>query len=943
MPDSKDLRAPRSPGTSPVLQPHRQLAAKQLQPPNLTPSLSATAHVSGNDAQSVNSTANNTLRGKRGLKKRPQLQKTPSHTFGSAKYVYSVDDDVTELQQDLQREYLEGFNDAMRYRYKKSSKNLKETRKEDIDNLNQEVAQSLAQVEAALQKLEEREADEHHHRRSPAEQLTLDDDESGPYDNAEEVTESHEEHEEPHSPESDDNASITSEESFTLRQRQAAINETHPFGIKLWKPAIYKKVRSVEREADADIHETGTVTKQITWSVVLTNLMWSLTCGVIFFIICTLGSAVLALSGSTSYSRVLFKLGKYLLWPFGKVVYLQKDQNYLSEDRNEGTTIGEYQRWRDEDQNRLFFSAGYVQHIQNKRHEPLSAVPSLNRRTTACDDGDGGDDDDQHDRKLRFFGRGDWTVGRILFYLYYYAFIQPIFIIVGLLCWLMVFTIPMANVVQTLGDHLRRHPLAIFYKFDTTLLPSDRALGSNILVCTYRSSGFHYYKYTVQGTNVFFINLMLVVLMTIFDFYVVKKYLGIEHLLTNESVIFALCLLSIIPLAYFIGQAVASISAQSSMGVGAVINAFFSTVVEIFLYCVALRQGKGQLVEGSIVGSILAAVLLLPGLSMCAGALIRKTQRYNPASAAVSCTMLLFSLCAMFAPTVFNQIYGNYEVDCVPCPQNLMSSQARSCQRCRFFQPPLQIDHLFNAVLKPFSILCAVLLFLAYTICLWFTLRTHAALIWSTPISEPRPKLSSSQILEQTGEEKLQGHDAPNWSRSQSTAVLLGATLLYAVIAEILVDCVDSVLQDFPIDPKFLGITIFALVPNTTEFLNAISFATHGNVALSMEIGSAYALQVCLIQIPSLALFSLFLVNPEDSINWNPRDSMFTLIFPNWDVVACAVSVVLFTYIYGEGKSNYFKGSILVLVYAIVMIGFYFIGVVNSLQLSLGTNFTIMS
>lgn len=100
------------------------------------------------------------------------------------------------------------------------------------------------------------------------------------------------------------------------------------------------------------------------------------------------------------------------------------------------------------------------------------------------------------------------------------------------------------------------------------------------------------------------------------------------------------------------------------------------------------------------------------------------------------------------------------------------------------------------------------------------------------------------------------GHDAPNWSRQKSAAILLTATLAYAVIAEILVDTVDSVLEGSDIDEKFLGITLFALVPNTTEFLNAISFAMNGNIALSMEIGSAYALQVCLLQIPALVFYS---------------------------------------------------------------------------------------
>lgn len=63
------------------------------------------------------------------------------------------------------------------------------------------------------------------------------------------------------------------------------------------------------------------------------------------------------------------------------------------------------------------------------------------------------------------------------------------------------------------------------------------------------------------------------------------------------------------------------------------------------------------------------------------------------------------------------------------------------------------------------------------------------------------------------------GHDAPNWSRLKSAVILLGATILYAIIAEILVNTVDVVLESVDIDEKFLGITLFALVPNTTEFL----------------------------------------------------------------------------------------------------------------------------
>jgi len=128
------------------------------------------------------------------------------------------------------------------------------------------------------------------------------------------------------------------------------------------------------------------------------------------------------------------------------------------------------------------------------------------------------------------------------------------------------------------------------------------------------------------------------------------------------------------------------------------------------------------------------------------------------------------------------------------------------------------------------------------------------------------------------------------------------------------VDAVSS------IDEKLLGLTLFALVPNVTEFMNAISFAMYGNIALSMEIGSAYALQVCLIQIPAMVAISAWLNFGKEQV-WK---FTFNLIFPRWDVMSMLFSVFLLTYTYIEGKSNYFKGSILILSYVVLMAGFVY-------------------
>ena len=92
---------------------------------------------------------------------------------------------------------------------------------------------------------------------------------------------------------------------------------------------------------------------------------------------------------------------------------------------------------------------------------------------------------------------------------------------------------------------------------------------------------------------------------------------------------------------------------------GAVINATFGSIIEIILYSIALTQSKGRLVEGSIVGSLLAGVLLMPGMSMCSGALRRKDLKFNAKSASVTSMMLIMAIIGALTPTLFYQTYGN--------------------------------------------------------------------------------------------------------------------------------------------------------------------------------------------------------------------------------------------------------------------------------------------
>jgi Ca2+:H+ antiporter len=100
--------------------------------------------------------------------------------------------------------------------------------------------------------------------------------------------------------------------------------------------------------------------------------------------------------------------------------------------------------------------------------------------------------------------------------------------------------------------------------------------------------------------------------------------------------------------------------------------------------------------------------------------------------------------------------------------------------------------------------------------------------------------------------------------------------------------------------------------------VNAIQFALQNNFALSLEIGNAAATQITLIQMPVLVVIGAIISDGHQ----NPG---FTLIFPLLDLVAVFLAMIIVNYISIEGKSNYFTGSALILVYVLLVSAFYFV------------------
>lgn len=296
---------------------------------------------------------------------------------------------------------------------------------------------------------------------------------------------------------SDSIHSDASDESFTLKERQDAINKSHPFGIKIWKPAIYKKKRSVQKAADGEIHSTPGRQNFDRFSV--GNVLWAILFGWwlgLLIMIVSVACHLLSWRSGARYGRLCFGLARYLVYPFGQYVELKKSERYAEEDEGLGDDL------RDFDDIEQFgattgsgpSSRGIIGRsassasFQNGEEEPLLGFVGGRTNTQAINP------------KRRAFGRGQWSFGRIVFFMFFYVLVAPCMLIVSGLCWLTVFPLPMAKICFALIHHLRSHPLALTFHWDIKASLRPGSPDRKVVLCTYRAMGWQYYKYTVDGT-----------------------------------------------------------------------------------------------------------------------------------------------------------------------------------------------------------------------------------------------------------------------------------------------------------------------------------------------------------------------------------------------------------------------------------------------------------
>jgi Ca2+:H+ antiporter len=249
------------------------------------------------------------------------------------------------------------------------------------------------------------------------------------------------------------------------------------------------------------------------------------------------------------------------------------------------------------------------------------------------------------------------------------------------------------------------------------------------------------------------------------------------------------------------GYSTKEISLQTNPTVSGLFSATFGNAIELIIAILALRAGLIQVVQASLIGSIIGNILLLVGLSIFTGGLRFKNQRFNNETIAVSSTMLIIVVAGLAIPSVYNVL--------TPAGPHIQT--------------------LSSAV--------AVVMALIYLAGLFFSLRTHKDLF------------DASDEIKATLEK-------PTMNRRLAALILFITIVVVSVESQLLVGTIEHAAHAIGISQIFIGLVVIAVITNIAEISTAVHFSVKNKLDVSIEIGLSSAIQIALFVVPILMLIS---------------------------------------------------------------------------------------
>ena len=347
----------------------------------------------------------------------------------------------------------------------------------------------------------------------------------------------------------------------------------------------------------------------------------------------------------------------------------------------------------------------------------------------------------------------------------------------------------------------------------------------------------------------------------------------------EPTLTFVLAGLGIIPLASLMGEATEQLSERTGPTWGGLLNASFGNAAELIIGIVAISKGFNDVAKASLAGSILGNLLLVGGGAMLVGGWGRERQTFSRASAEANAGLLIVAVAGMLFPSIFDLSFHHR-------------------------------DKLLAAHVNGLSFGTSIILLLVYGVGLLFSLRTHTHVFSSRPSETPEDPIGMAGI-------------SGMWSVKRSVLALLIASTVVAVLSELLVGAVDQTAQLLGWNKIFVGVIVLAIIGNAAEHSTALMLARRNDMDTAMSIVFQSSLQIALFVTPVLVLLGRGFVH--FTLGGARNAGPMNLVFTPLEVMAVFLTVIVIVILSRNGETNWFEGTLLLAVYAILAITFFYI------------------
>ncbi|HZC29483.1 MAG TPA: calcium/proton exchanger [Gaiellaceae bacterium] len=261
----------------------------------------------------------------------------------------------------------------------------------------------------------------------------------------------------------------------------------------------------------------------------------------------------------------------------------------------------------------------------------------------------------------------------------------------------------------------------------------------------------------------------------------------------GDVALFVLAAISLIPLAWLIGESTEQVAEHTGPGIGGFLNASFGNAPELIIALFAIADSLPNVVRGSLAGSVFSNLLLVLGFALALG----EEKELDRRSLLSQLGLVAFAVALFFVPSVPGW-HGDPD------------------------------RHSLAVLTAP---LAGVLL-VVYLVVQTRSLRRHRQA--------------------HADEEAAAGA----WSLPGGLIALGLATVATALISEILVHSLDGFAKAAGVSEFFIAAIIVAMVGNAAEHGGAIVIARRGKMRLATEIAISSSAQVALLVVPAIALLA---------------------------------------------------------------------------------------